>query len=913
MNCLQIVPRSIAVATTTEASAGLRSQRENNNENNKNRNSLIGRKLKSGLFAAILFCVLPSSVFSVTFDASKKLSPIHQPQISGTCLPVWNTYTTYKQIKKGLALSHYATMRYPNGTLSNEFHWNSKGTLDSSGIWHPDTAVDSGDFQSTNRYCGTTSSNYGTTRYSRVMDGDTNSFWWSDPLITESDPYISVNWKTSQSIDSVVILWGDRYSKSFEVQTWKGSVSYPGTHQMPENMWKTVYSKDSATGGCSKIKFDVVSTSSMRVISHTGLTGKDIQIREIYGYSNGVQVTSNLPDNETQNRVFALSTHPGVVETSSYQWTFDTFMNYLDTLGYPTIPVICTNYGTGTPEEAAAWVYYANKVKKYNIRYWQVGNEMDGEWEIGGPVNAFTYAEKFIKYSKAMKAVDPTIKVLGPLASSLDKLSGEYDNKSWLESVIFKIGESEKRDNCKYIDGIDFHSYPYWTPSITDLKEMALASDYVFNQSDSMLTWINRYLENPDSTMVMMSEFNASVVMSSAIKKPINAVVVANMNAGLAYKFGYRAMSVIWDSYEGGEIGPDGTHGALTLFNYAPSSIIASMKPTPSSAFWGNFLVTNIWLDPYKDNFLIESDSSRAGSLRYYGNATSGDSRVLVLNLSTTDTLNVNVNMARTSDSNVQVYTWGEREFNLHGTNSNAYAMPNCGPSSYNTTVNNLGTPKIGPLCAMVLRYYHSDTARTIPERIFWTSVNSRSKPGDTIGVSVSYRVTQGTIKTISYKLDTASYQNASALDGRFDGPYENSFLTFDSKKLGDGNFKLIVRAQSSAGDTAFDTLTFMGYASIKRPQIHTGLNNQLIITNLSSGNIRISYKPVRSGVSYIKVYKLSGELVREFTSKAGMPLNIVWDDKSIKGESISSGLLLVKAGIKGMKSEESGIFRVVK
>lgn len=87
------------------------------------------------------------------------------------------------------------------------------------------------------------------------------------------------------------------------------------------------------------------------------LTGKDIQIREIYGYSNGVQVTSNLPDNETQNRVFALSTHPGMVKTDSYQWTFDMFMSYLNTLGYPTIPVICTNYGTGTAEEAAAWVF----------------------------------------------------------------------------------------------------------------------------------------------------------------------------------------------------------------------------------------------------------------------------------------------------------------------------------------------------------------------------------------------------------------------------------------------------------------------------------------------------------------------------------------------------------------------------
>jgi hypothetical protein len=216
-------------------------------------------------------------------------------------------------------------------------------------------------------------------------------------------------------------------------------------------------------------------------------------------------------------------------------------------------------------------------------------------------------------------------------------------------------------------------------------------------------------------------------------------------------------------------------------------------------------------------------------------------------------------------------------------------------------------------MCAMVLRFYHSDTASTIPERIFWTSVNSRSRPGDTIGVSVSYRVAQGTIKTIGYKLDTAVYQSASALDGGFDGPYENSFLKFDSKKLGVGNFKLIIRAESSSGDTIFDTLTFTGYSSIKHPLIHTGSGDHLTITNQSAGDVRISYKPAGSGVSYVKIYKLSGELVREFTSKAGMPLDIIWNDNSSKGVHISSGLLLVKAGIKGIKSEESGMFRVIK
>jgi hypothetical protein len=50
-------------------------------------------------------------------------------------------------------------------------------------------------------------------------------------------------------------------------------------------------------------------------------------------------------------------------------------------------------------------------------------------------------SEKFIKYVKAMKAVDPSKKILGPLASGLGRLSGEHDNRTWLESTMFKIGK----------------------------------------------------------------------------------------------------------------------------------------------------------------------------------------------------------------------------------------------------------------------------------------------------------------------------------------------------------------------------------------------------------------------------------------------------------------------------------------
>jgi len=60
--------------------------------------------------------------------------------------------------------------------------------------------------------------------------------------------------------------------------------------------------------------------------------------------------------------------------------------------------MICVNAGNGTPEEAAAWVEYCNgsadtpmgrlragngHPKPYNVRIWEIGNEIYGHWQVG--------------------------------------------------------------------------------------------------------------------------------------------------------------------------------------------------------------------------------------------------------------------------------------------------------------------------------------------------------------------------------------------------------------------------------------------------------------------------------------------------------------------------------------------------
>ncbi|MFZ4849249.1 MAG: hypothetical protein ACOYL7_08995 [Caldilinea sp.] len=66
-------------------------------------------------------------------------------------------------------------------------------------------------------------------------------------------------------------------------------------------------------------------------------------------------------------------------------------------------PYLCTNAGTGTPEEMSDWVEYCNlpeagrwaQLRRANghalphtVRYWSIGNENYGDWEMGAKTAA---------------------------------------------------------------------------------------------------------------------------------------------------------------------------------------------------------------------------------------------------------------------------------------------------------------------------------------------------------------------------------------------------------------------------------------------------------------------------------------------------------------------------------------------
>ena len=153
---------------------------------------------------------------------------------------------------------------------------------------------------------------------------------------------------------------------------------------------------------------------------------------------------------------------------------FDSFMGTVEKIGAQ--PMLIADYGSGTPDEAAAWVRYANVTKGYGAKYWEIGNELYGNGYYGADWETDThadhsptaYANNVLRYVSAMKAVDPTIKIGAVLTlpgNWPDSVVASGDSADWNKTVLSIAGSA--------IDFAIVHWYPNGTGASTELSEPA--------------------------------------------------------------------------------------------------------------------------------------------------------------------------------------------------------------------------------------------------------------------------------------------------------------------------------------------------------------------------------------------------------------------------------------------------------
>jgi len=131
----------------------------------------------------------------------------------------------------------------------------------------------------------------------------------------------------------------------------------------------------------------------------------------------------------------------------------DTFIAYCRTLGAE--PRIVVRLKGSTPANAAESVKYANVTKGYAVKYWGIGNEADLYANDDPSYTVDKYDADWREFAQAMRAVDPSIKLIGPDVSQFTaNPTDAFMNArvAWMSSFL--------KANGDLVDIVSIHRYP---------------------------------------------------------------------------------------------------------------------------------------------------------------------------------------------------------------------------------------------------------------------------------------------------------------------------------------------------------------------------------------------------------------------------------------------------------------------
>jgi alpha-N-arabinofuranosidase len=134
-----------------------------------------------------------------------------------------------------------------------------------------------------------------------------------------------------------------------------------------------------------------------------------------------------------------------------------------------TEPLLAFNLGTGTVEQGVAYVEYCNVAKgtkwselrrahgydaPHAVRYWCLGNEMDGPWQMG-TMTAREYGRKARDAARQIRVIDRELKLIACGSSNTVMPS-------------YLVWDREVLEECyDQVDAISLHNYYGNTPALT--------------------------------------------------------------------------------------------------------------------------------------------------------------------------------------------------------------------------------------------------------------------------------------------------------------------------------------------------------------------------------------------------------------------------------------------------------------
>jgi hypothetical protein len=327
--------------------------------------------------------------------------------------------------------------------------------------------------------------------YSRLDDGDSATYWKSNPYLSseftgESDSlhpqWVVIALDKKEGVNGIRIQWADPYAREFKVQYWVGDGD--AMDEQDKGEWKDFPSGTITVGkggdATLRLSSSPIATKFVRIwmtaSSNTCDTHGSADHRNCVGYAirelylgivdEANKLTDLLHHSPDQKQTLTLcsSVDPWHQESDLYvapdrmesgdQPGFDLFFTSGITGGLPAIVPVALLYST--PEDAAAQMSYIKK-RGYPVSYIEMGEEADGQYML--PED---YGALYLQFAKALHRVDPYFKLGGPAFQGVTE-----DIKAWADAQGRTSWFRRFLDYLRVHDGLldfsfmSFEHYPY--------------------------------------------------------------------------------------------------------------------------------------------------------------------------------------------------------------------------------------------------------------------------------------------------------------------------------------------------------------------------------------------------------------------------------------------------------------------
>jgi hypothetical protein len=404
---------------------------------------------------------------------------------------------------------------------------------------------------------GDTVDNANDADYSRLTDGDEQSFWKSNPYLDTSylrdgQPHwqwLIVRLPTPEPVDTIRIDWATPYAIRYEVQYWTGPNEYGGR-------WETFPHGvvEHGVGGDALLHLadQPVTARFVRVLleqgSQTALPGAHdwrdkagFAVREIaLGRTEGgrfVDLVKHALSHKEQTFTHVSSTDPWhrAVDRDADLEQVGLDRIYASSLGNGEPIMLPVGLLFDTPDNAAAELRYVQR-RGYPLRQVELGEEPDGQYG-----EAEDYGALYLALAERLKAENPGVAFGGPsLQSALTDVELNSDpDRSWNSHFIRYL---QARGRLGDLGFFSFEHYPF-DDICGDIHARLIEQNHLMHRLMTRLADEGV----PRDIPWVISEYGFSAYSGRAMSEMPSALLMANIigqflseGGDAAYLFGYE-------------------------------------------------------------------------------------------------------------------------------------------------------------------------------------------------------------------------------------------------------------------------------------------------------------------------------------------------------------------------------------